>query len=63
MKKVAVCGAAVPSTLKMVAGAAANCWIWFRNEPAMNDAKNTVSTWREAEVHGQQRRSSHSACC
>ena len=44
MKKVAVCGAAVPSTLKMVAGAAANCWIWFRNEPAMNDAKNTVST-------------------
>ena len=50
MKNVALCGAAVPSTLTMVPGADANCWIWFRKDPAMNDAKNTVMTCARARA-------------
>lgn len=50
MKNVALCGAAVPSTLTIVPGADANCWIWFRKDPAMNDAKNTVMTCARAKV-------------
>ena len=46
MKKAAVCGAAAPRMRTMLVGALMNWLIWFRKEPAMKVAKNTVTTCR-----------------
>ena len=44
MKKAAGCGAAAPRMRTTLAGALMNWLIWFRKEPAMKVAKNTVTT-------------------